>query len=183
MLPERSLLAVLLFLSGRALPQQVNYWSAVVKAENSWSYFPGTQEPPSNWMTAEFNDGAWQKGPGGIGYGDGDDATTISQVPSVYLRQSFQVTDPGAILAALLYVDYDDGFVAYLNGTEIARANMGTNYRPPYSQYASNCDAEAKRPSGGVPARFILRTNHLANLKAGTNVLAIQVHNCNASSS
>ena len=42
---------------------------------------------------------------------------------SVYSRFSFNVSDPNAIDALSLDMRYDDGFVAYLNDQEVARAN------------------------------------------------------------
>ena len=40
------------------------------------------------------------------------------------MRQKFDVPDTGKIIRMLLSMDYDDGFIAYLNGVEIARNNM-----------------------------------------------------------
>ncbi len=176
------LLFFLVFSSG-VTGQGITHWEALVRAENQWSYLAATSEPPVDWTSPEFNDTSWKKGPGGIGYGDNDDATVVSGVNTLYMRHTFQVADPSAILAVLLYMDYDDGFVAYLNGTEIARANMGSTYRPSWNSFAVNCDAEAQRPSGGTPPRFSLRSQHLSSFRNGANVLAIQVHNCNATSS
>ena len=177
-------LSVLFILSSAGVSaQEITRWEALVRAENQWSYLAATSEPPADWNAPEFNDTSWKKGPGGIGYGDNDDATVVSGVNTIYMRHAFQVADTSAIKALFLYMDYDDGFVAYLNGTEIARANMGTTYRPAWNAYAANCDPEAKRPSGGIPPRFILRSQHLTSLRNGTNILAIQVHNCNATSS
>lgn len=172
-----------LFSSAGATGQTITHWEALVRAENQWSYLAPTSEPPAEWPSSDFNDTAWKKGQGGIGYGDNDDATVVSGVNTIYMRHTFQVSDPSAILAALLYIDFDDGFVAYLNGTEIARANMGSTYRPSWNTYASNCDYEARLPAGGIPPRFALKSQHLSSLRSGPNVLAIQVHNCNSGSS
>ncbi len=172
------------FITLVAAGQTVNHWESLVLAGNQWSYRPGTNEPPAAWTMPGFDDTAWQKGPGGIGYGDGDDATVIAATSSVYLRCRFQVSDPSKIVSATLYVDFDDGFVAYLNGEEIARANLGNaGTRPPFSEYAASCDYEAQLPGGGTPAGFTLTGAHLARLIAGENLLALQVHNCNANSS
>ncbi len=173
----------LLFLSLKAAPQQVDHWEALVRAENQWSYFLGTSEPPSNWNAPEFDPSSWETGPGGFGYGDDDDATVIPAVPSVYIRHTFQILRVESIQALLLYADFDDGFVAYLNGVEIARANMGTTARPPFNQYAPSCSFEAQIPAGKAPARFILSPDHLKLIKSGPNVLALQFHNCNSTSS
>ncbi|MFZ5429946.1 MAG: CotH kinase family protein [Bacteroidota bacterium] len=177
-----SLSIVLFTLSAAA--QNVNHWESLINAGNEWHYFPGVSEPPANWAALTFNDASWQKGPGGIGWGDGDDATIISRVPSVYLRRKFTVSDPEHIVSLIFFIDFDDAFVAYLNGHEIARANIGApGVKPLFNHYAANCDYEAQLPSGGVPAMFILNSQQKGLLNQGENVLAIQVHDCNATSS
>lgn len=47
--------------------------------------------------------------------------------PSVFVRIPFDVTDPSAIETLKLKMKYNDGFVAYLNGTEIAKRNTPTS--------------------------------------------------------
>ena len=67
----------------------------------------------------------------GIGYGDDDDATVIEPALSVFMRTDMQVVDPDEILQARLLIDYDDAFVAYLNGVEIGAqvlARMGRQF-------------------------------------------------------
>ena len=179
------IVAVLLLVSFKSVNSQtINHWEMVVAASDTWHYFPGKSEPPANWANTDFNAGSWSSGPGGIGYGDGDDGTTISAVPSVYLRINFNLTDTSNISSAILDVDYDDGFVAYLNGHEIARANIGTvGIKPLYTAY-SPVDHEARLYSGGVPGRFMIRAATFRKyIIEGTNVLAVQVHNFNSTSS
>ncbi len=165
--------------------QSVDHWEAVVVADDTWHYFPGTSEPPSDWPDIGFDDSSWLSGPGGIGYGDGDDATIISPVISVYMRTNFILHDTSVIAIAVLHIDFDDGFVAYLNGHEIARANIGTQgVRPPYNEYAILDTYEARLPSGGTPERFVINPDTLSrHMIEGNNVLALQVHNCSTTSS
>src|SRR2546422_4070626 len=48
---------------------------------------------------------------------------------SVFCRKKLTIADPSALKQLILSVNYDDGFVAYLNGTEVARSNMtATNF-------------------------------------------------------
>jgi hypothetical protein len=164
--------------------QNVNHWEMVVAAADTWYYFPGTAEPPVAWADKNFNIISWASGPGGIGFGDSDDGTTISPVPSVFLRTNFTITDISNISWAILHVDYDDGYVAYLNGHEIARANIGiVGVRPLFNSY-SIVEHEAKLYQGGIPEIFIIQKDTIKKyMLAGTNVLAMQVHNFNASSS
>jgi len=104
-----------------------DHWEIQVLAFFPWKYHVGTSNPTGgNWRSATYNDASWPSGIGSIGYGDGDDSTTITTAAkSVFMRQSFNVADTGKIVSALLLLDFDDAFVAYLNGVEIARANIG----------------------------------------------------------
>jgi chitodextrinase len=112
-------------------------------------------------------------GPTGIGFGDGDDATVLSGMmgnySSVYARKAFNLSDVATITGMRLRMDYDDGFVAYINGQEVTRANMpgGT---PDYNTNASGAH------EAGTPEEFDLAL-YTGNLVAGTNVLAIEIHN------
>ncbi|MFZ2338616.1 MAG: CotH kinase family protein [Bacteroidales bacterium] len=165
--------------------QTTDHWETVVSAGDTWSWFPGYSQPASGWNTQGFDDSSWLTGPGGIGYGDGDDMTVTDNVPSVYLRREFALYDISAISAFCLFVDFDDGFVAYLNGHEIARANIGTiGTEPGFSEYAILDSYEARLPSGGIPSRFIIDMPTVAEfIVEGDNLLALQVHNCNEGSS
>jgi len=87
---------------------------------------------------------------------------------SLLVRIPFEVTDPAQYQSLFLRMKYDDGYVAYLNGTEIARANA------PASP-AWNSSAAADRTDTDV----LLWENvdvsaHLGLLHTGTNVLAVE---------
>jgi len=163
----------------------IDHWEMPVEAGNIWFYFPGTEEPPSDWKDPGFSSGTWSQGPGGIGYGDDDDATVIDPVISLYMLQTFQVPDPANLAGAMLYIDYDDAFVAYLNGTEIARGNIGVPGEiPPFDATADTDTHEAQLYQGGEPEHFALSATQLnALLTEGDNVLALQIHNANTTSS
>jgi hypothetical protein len=115
-----------------------NHWEAIVLASDTWNYLPATSEPPASWNAASFDDSGWLSGPGGIGYGDGDDATVISPVNSLYLRLTFDISDTSLIEEIHIDIDYDDGFVAFLNETEIARSANVTEPSPSYNSVLSN---------------------------------------------
>ncbi|MBL7872600.1 MAG: CotH kinase family protein [Cyclobacteriaceae bacterium] len=176
------LLSILCFISDKAAGQTIQHWETVVYDSMQWRYWPGTADPGANWQSPAFNDQGWQQGRGGIGYGDGDDRTIISPVLSVFLRKKFMITNRDKILEAILHMDYDDGFIAYLNGVEIARAFM------PAGNVAFNQGSSGLHESliyqGLPPEGFILKKEILNTLLvAGENTLAIQVHNDNLGSS
>ena len=93
-----------------------------------------------DWVRSGFDDSAWTTGTTGVGYDLGTsfgpqlglnlDAPPDGQPPipvqnvnqSVYVRIPFQVDSPESDTLTLK-MKYDDGFVAYLNGVEVAHAN------------------------------------------------------------
>jgi len=161
------------------------HWETAIYTEDTWYYFVGTSAPPTNWNELDFDESSWSSGPGGFGYGDEDDNTTISNTLAVFFRKSFQVDELDEIIAAAIHGDYDDGFVAYINGVEIARSfNMGTpGTTVPYDQTTEG-DHEAVMYQGGVPDVYIMDHNDLEGLlQAGENVFAVEVHNVNSTSS
>lgn len=180
-----SIFLILFFQTGITLmSQEAGHWETVVMASDTWRYFPGFSEPDPGWAGIEFDDSGWLNGPGGFGYGDDDDNTEISQVTSVYLRINFNIADKSAISMALLNVDFDDGFVAFLNGHEIARENIGIpGEKILFDEFANLTTYEARLPQGLTPAGFIIPPDTIGKYMAqGNNVLAIQVHNCNSTS-
>jgi hypothetical protein len=157
---------------------QIDHWESVVLQGDQWQYLLPSSQPNSNWNQVEFNSSSWDSGNSGFGYGDADDTTVLPSTISVYIRSTFTITDASVIEAMVLDLDYDDGFVAYLNGQEIAR-NLVSGSVPNFDQ-ASDGNHEAMLYQGFAPERFTVDT---ALLTTGTNVIAVQVHNQSISSS
>lgn len=88
------------------------------------------------WRQPGFVDSAWTAGALGVGYDtSGNYASAIgldlrgamlNLNASAYVRVPFTVTAPSAFTALTLSLRYDDGFVAYLNRTEVLRRNAPT---------------------------------------------------------
>ena len=167
---------LLIFASGENEGSNVQHWETVINWGDHWNYFIGTSNPPLDWTDQSFNDVGWLSGPSGFGYGDGDDATTVPSVMSVFVRKAFYLESVENIISITLHVDYDDAFVAYLNGNEIARANIGTEgVMPNYNEGAYEW-REAEIYSGGYPEKFDINPES-GLINNGENILAIQVHN------
>jgi len=156
----------------------IDHWETVVFETDTWDYFVGNSAPPMNWNQPSFTPTNWNFGPGGIGYADGDDNTTITPSLSLFMRLNFNITDTSEILTAILHADFDDGFVAYLNGHEIARSNIGTIGIPPLHTDIAYTYKEALMYQGQNPNAFLFTKNDLNQyLNEGSNTLAVQVHN------
>lgn len=141
----------------------------------------------ATWQAVGFNDGSWISGTTGVGYerSNGYDSAfnidvesqMYSQRTSVYLRVPFTVSDAGEISDLEMQLQYDDGFVAYLNGVEVARDRApGT--------VSWNSAASSDHPDGSAlnftPFDLGAFTNQLVE---GNNVLAIHGLNRNTTSS
>lgn len=178
------LLLGFVFYFNSSIHAQIDHWETLVSETDIWSYLVPDSPVADEWNTLSFDAGVWPTGSGGFGYGDGDDNTVLpSGTVSVYQRIEFNIVDTNEISAAALMIDYDDGFVAYLNGIEISRDLLDGTGQPDYDQLASGLH-EAQIYDGTYPAQFTLTKAFLsANLNLGTNVLSVQTHNESISSS
>jgi hypothetical protein len=170
---------LLVFCSGKDRGPSGEHFETIIRQGDIWAYRLGDSEPPDEWNTVGFDDADWARGESGFGYGDGDDNTSVEQTLSLYARKSFIVEDTSAILSAILSIDFDDAFVAYLNGVEVARSNIGIPGTPPAFDDTGE-DHEALMWQGMDPEFYEIDQSFLVE---GSNVLAIQVHNSEWNSS
>lgn len=171
---------LIVFASGKDITLPPLYWQTIINQGDEWKYILPDAETSADWNNPEFNDSSWLTGPSGFGYSDGDDETVLPSTISVYLRKRFYMEDTSNIEAVALHMDYDDGFVAYMNGIEIARAGMAGN--PPDYNTPAMTGREAIMYTGGEPSRFNL-LDPPGVLRQGDNTIAIQVHNVSETSS
>ncbi|MBN1675802.1 MAG: fibronectin type III domain-containing protein [Kiritimatiellae bacterium] len=145
----------------------------------TWRYRKGTaeaSEPATAWRQTGFDDSGWSAGNAPVGYGH-PTATVLSDMAgsyqSVFLRRSFTLSHPAAVSELSLEADYDDGFVAWLNGQEIARVNMPGE---PGSSVAH--DTLASGYVSSTPGTWTAQFTGGELPELGTaNVLAVQVFN------
>jgi hypothetical protein len=157
--------------------------TALVRGGSTWRYLDTGVAPPGNWTSVAFDDTGWLSGPAPLGYGDNDEATTVSygtnannKYITTWFRQKFTATDPANIRQLTVRVLRDDGAVIYLNGSEVFRSNM------PTGTIASA--TLALTGIGGTDENVWLTGSvSPARLAAGTNIIAAEIHqNTNTSS-
>lgn len=147
----------------------------------SWNYFKGRAEastPIEAWRTSEFNDESWDTANAPFRYGDGTGGLLLSDMRynynTVYLRRTFNVTDVNLISRLDLHVDYDDGFMVWINGELVRAVNNPGN--PLY-----NSTAPDNHESGSF--EIFELANPASFLQEGENTIAIQVFNVSRTSS
>jgi hypothetical protein len=173
----------LIFFNPVASAQQTDHWETVIIPGRQCHYLVPDSSVDTAWTTTGFDDSAWDYNTGGIGYGDDDDNTTIGAAISVYCRYNFTLSDPDIITRMILDMDFDDGFVAYLNGTELARYNMGEPGSSTTWDQPADGLHEAEVYQGLRPLRFTLVDSVTELLVPGDNTFAVEVHNESITSS
>ncbi len=129
---------------------------------------------------AAFDDSAWTSGAGGVGYENGSGyesyfsldvgAAMYQKNTTCYIRIPFTVAaaDVGRFSSLTLSLYCDDGFIAYINGVEVARKNCtGT---PAWNSKASTQTSDAD----AVILTAWSAAAGLSALRAGENILALQ---------
>ncbi len=146
----------------------------------AWSYLDDGSDQGSAWRAPAFDDSSWAVGHAELGYGDDDEYTVISYGDdpnakhiTAYFRHQFEIPDPSAWTGLELLLLRDDGAVVYLNGTEVRRDNLPAG-EIAYDTEASGADGESDFHSSNIPAALLV---------AGSNVIAVEVHQSNDSSS
>lgn len=152
-------------------------------------YKDNTDDPGigMNWTSSSFDDSRWDDGIYGVGYEDGSGAENLllTNVPSgtisIYTRVEFDIAELSAVDNLFLGVDYDDGYIAWVNGTEVYRSASMPLDPPVWNSQPSLHESS----NGAVPVYEWqdISFRALPVLEEGTNILAIGVWNESASSS
>ncbi|HTH46907.1 MAG TPA: lamin tail domain-containing protein [Candidatus Limnocylindria bacterium] len=157
----------------------------LLPVQSDWRYLKGTAEASSPdvtaWRQLGFNDAGWLTGQSTFWYGDVFNGTQITDMQnsysSLFFRKKFTVVNPGDIQDLILHAQCDDGFIAWINGREVARYNVPAGDLP-YNSFALT----AANPDPAVFADYAL-ADPKTTLVAGDNVLAVQVFNVTLGSS
>ena len=141
----------------------------------------------TSWTAVGFDDSSWTSGTTGVGYERSsgyDSAFNIDlegemygQRTSAYIRVPFSVSNVGEISGLELQLQYDDGFIAYLNGVRVGSDRDPAN---PQWDSAATSDHPDSESLQFTPFNISGFTNQLVE---GSNVLAIHALNRNTTSS
>ncbi|MEX2577787.1 MAG: metallophosphoesterase [Verrucomicrobiales bacterium] len=120
----------------------------------------------------------WRDGLAGFGYGDDDDRTELPNMKDnyerIYLANTFDLASVPEGVDMRLVIRYDDAFVAWINGTEIARSPNIKGH---------HAAADVKDWHEAQEAETFVVKNPRRFLKEGKNLIAIEGHNRKISSS
>lgn len=131
------------------------------------------------WWSTSFDDSSWETGSMPIGYSLGSISTNVggdlrNVSPSMYTRKVFDASASEASSSdpLVLTINYNDGFIAWVNGIEVARRNMGAEkahiFHDQLAYRGSTVGTGTETISLGLSSNLLVD---------GDNVIAVQVNN------
>ena len=158
----------------------------LVSKTAGWRYHDRGANLGTGWRAGGYDDSAWEDGNAMLGYPDtnpeidteveyGDDPA--NKHITTYFRKAFlSDAEIAEVQSLALRIRYDDGYVAYLNGDEVARGGMAAG--------TVNYDTLANVNGGSGAAYETVNLNgHIGKLAQGLNVLAVEIHQISGTSS
>ncbi|MCB8998844.1 MAG: CotH kinase family protein [Bacteroidales bacterium] len=156
----------------------------LIPASSVWKYLDNGSDQGTAWTDPGYDDASWKSGQAQLGYGDGDEVTTISyggnsgsKYITSYFRKNFTLTaEDLASTGFIISLLRDDGAVVYINGVEVLRSNLGRG------TILSNSLA-LNSISGNAESRFNKFVIDGSMLIPGDNLIAVELHQDAANSS
>ena len=144
---------------------------------STWKYKDDGQAPIAAWRDIVFlDDTTWANGTAELGYGDGDEITTVSYGPSssskyitTYFRHSFTIANAAQFTSYLMRFRRDDGIVVYVNGQEVVRSNMPAGT-------ITNTTLASTAISGSAESTAIDQVLATSWFQTGVNTIAVEIH-------
>ena len=147
----------------------------VIRSHSTFSYLtPASSNAKEKWTETNFKlTPNWKNGRSGFGFQrSGSTLTGLikTKIPTskrvIWLRKKFSIKNLETLGQLILRIQFDDGFIAYLNGQKVA--TMNAVEKPKYSSYATKDNSDLSFFDFDL-------TEHIRLLKPGVNnVLAVQ---------
>ena len=151
--------------------------SYLIPGCSDWKYSDEGLDLSTNWALPQYDDSAWNHGPGRLGYGTTGIATTISYGPTstneyitTYFRRGFVAPSSIHYTNLNFRLNRADGAAVWLNGREVFRMNLPANQPLSYL-------ALSTKPALTDAVHTYYQTNIAVSfLPPGTNILAVEIH-------
>lgn len=156
---------------------------AMLEAGGVWSYLDDGSNQGTVWATPAFDYTAWATGNAELGYGDGDEVTTIfdgrnndPNSRTTYYRKSFTVSAADVANATLVMKAIrDDGMAVYIDGNLVWTNNLPATF-------GYNTDATAT-VGGADESTWITKSIVNPFTTPGTYEIAVEIHQRSGTSS
>ncbi|MSU34236.1 MAG: metallophosphoesterase family protein [Pedosphaera sp.] len=143
----------------------------LITREAGWEYLVGATTRGLSWTRLNFETQGWKTGTAAFGFGERTYKTELKDMRRkstlIYLRKEFQIEQADRVTEMGLWIDYEDGFIAYINGHEVARVGVARS---------SGRNAQGIKPRDENGPSYIILKDINTCLKDGANLLAIEAH-------
>lgn len=155
----------------------------LIKTNDFWKFNDNGVDLGTAWRSPTFDDSAWSLGQAEFGYGDGDEVTTNkwgpdpnNKYPTYYYRKEFTVNNLNLLTNVICNFLRDDGIVVYINGVLAFYDNFPDGVTEiTYNTYANVVGTSEE-------TTWHSRNINKSLFVEGRNVIAVEIHQCNASS-
>ncbi len=149
----------------------------VVDFDSDWNYKDDDEDLGTSWRDLSYKeDLTWKTGESELGFNEGDENTVLTNHGryTYYFRHYFNETGMTTSDSLKFSMNYDDGAVVYLNGTQVWSANMPESY---------DHDTRASSVESSDGHTIYTKTVLASMIQSGTNVIAVEIHQQSSSSS
>ncbi|MBI2930040.1 MAG: family 16 glycosylhydrolase [Planctomycetes bacterium] len=148
-----------------------------IAARSTWKYNDSGANLGTFWRSRTYSDSLWRSGAGILGYGESYINTVLRKSSRIttYFRKTITVNNPATLTHLTARIMVDDGFVLYINGTEVRRASL------PIGAIGYNTIASEHEASNQYVTYNLDGSRSL--LVQGSNVIAVEVHQASTASS
>jgi hypothetical protein len=149
--------------------------TTLVATGSVWKYLDNGSNQGTNWSQRIYDDSTWASGPAELGYNNvpvtivGFGPDPAHKYITTYFRHWFPVPADAVYTNFNVRLKRDDGGVVYLNGRELFRSNMPAGI-------ITNQTLASSAVVIPDEETFFLTSMAATNLVAGTNVLAVEIH-------
>jgi len=153
----------------------------LIKSGDSWKYWDQGEVTDNTWYATTYNDAGWGEGVSELGYGDGDEKTTLSygpdannKYPTYYFRKQFNYDTTQSLHSFKMRIKYDDGAIIYINGVRRFVLNFPDENNITYNTYANGVPDENAYYEYPIESSWI---------SPGSNTIAVEIHQSGPTSS
>jgi hypothetical protein len=149
----------------------------VIPKYAEWEYLAGSHPEGQKWTELKYVPEGWKRGEAPFGYEYKEARTVLEDMKGkftvLYLRHVFEIEQADQVAEIGLMINYDDAFIAYLNGKEVVRKGVGKG---------AGKDAQQIRSHDAGRYNYFPLKDFEKHVKTGRNVLAIEAHNASVTS-
>lgn len=152
------------------------FHSTFINGGAQWKFSDTGQDFGTDWAQSGYDDSGWSSGIARLGYGDLATATTVNFGPqptnkfiTTYFRRSFDIPWNAVVTNLNFRLARAGGAAVWLNGQEVFRANLPNGV-------ITHTNLALATTTGYTTHVYYPTNLAVAGLPAGTNLVAVEIH-------